>query len=331
MRMISRRQLLLTAAAAPRLPAQKRQSLISITIDLEMARHYPVWDQTEWDYEKGNLTSDVKQYALDAARRVKARGGIIHFFAVGRTFEQPDVSWLKEIAQMGHPVGNHTYDHVNIRATRLQALQPRFRRAPWLIEGKKPLDVIAGNIRMTSQAIRERLGVAPAGFRSPGGFPDGVSDLPEVQQLLLAQGFRWVSTKYTSKVRGIPPYSPAPTPELVSVPPNEVFDSILAAQADSQPTRYASGLIEIPMCPVSDLVAFRTGRWRLDHFLEATARTLRQTIERGTVFVFLGHPSCLSVVDPQFRTMDLICDLVARAGERAALVDLDTVARRATA
>jgi peptidoglycan/xylan/chitin deacetylase (PgdA/CDA1 family) len=328
--MISRR-LLMTAAAAPRLAAQKNQALISITIDLEMARHYPTWDQVEWDYEKGNLTAEVKRYAVEVAKRVKSRGGLIHFFAVGRVFEQADISWLQEIAQLGHPVGNHTYDHVNLRATRLDTLQPRFRRAPWLIEGRKPLDVIAENILMTSQAIRQRLGVAPAGFRSPGGFPNGIAELPQIQQLLLAQGFRWASTKYTNKVQGMPPYSPAQTPELTSAPPEEVFDSILRAQADSQPAKYPSGLIEIPMCPVSDLIAFRTGRWRLDHFLEATARTVRQTIERGEVFVFLGHPSCLSVVDPKFRTMDLICDLVARAGDRAGLVDLDTVARRVTA
>ncbi|MEO7650628.1 MAG: chitin deacetylase, partial [Bryobacteraceae bacterium] len=96
--MISRRQLLTTGATAC-LAAGERQSQVAITIDLEMARHYPRWDETEWDYEKGNLTTEVKRYALEAARRVKARGGIIHFFLVGRVLEQPDVSWLKEIVQ----------------------------------------------------------------------------------------------------------------------------------------------------------------------------------------------------------------------------------------
>lgn len=327
MRGIGRRQLLLSAAAA-RLAARERQSQVAITIDLEMARHYPGWEDTEWDYEKGNLTTPVKLYALEAARRVKARGGIIHFFVVGRVLEQPDISWLEEIVGMGHPVGNHTYDHVNIRASRWESLQPRFRRAPWLIEGKKPLDVIAENIRMTSQAIRHRLGVAPRGFRSPGGFPEGIGDLPAVQQLLLSQGFRWASTKYTNKVRGIPPYTPSRTPERSAAPPEEVFQSIPAAQSDSQPFTYPSGLLEIPMSPLSDLIAFRTARWSLDHFLAATTRTVRRTIARGEVFVFLGHPSCLSVTDPQFRTLDRICDLVEGAGDRAALVDLDTVARR---
>ena len=83
-----------------------------------MSRHYPTWDQTHWDYEKGNLDAETKRYAVEAARRVKASGGVIHFFALGQTMEQEDVGWLKEIVAHGHPVGNHTYDHVNVMATR---------------------------------------------------------------------------------------------------------------------------------------------------------------------------------------------------------------------
>jgi len=45
-------------------------------------------EDTHWDYEKGNLNAATKNYALEAARRVKAHGGVIHFFAVGQVFEQ---------------------------------------------------------------------------------------------------------------------------------------------------------------------------------------------------------------------------------------------------
>ena len=113
------------AAFASPLPADK--ALIAITLDLEMSRHYPTWDQTHWDYEKGNLDAATKRYAVEAARRVKATGGVIHFFAVGQTMEQEDVGWLREIVAQGHPVGNHTYDHVNVKATRAEDIQFRFR------------------------------------------------------------------------------------------------------------------------------------------------------------------------------------------------------------
>jgi peptidoglycan/xylan/chitin deacetylase (PgdA/CDA1 family) len=299
---------------------------IAITIDLEMARHYPTWQHTHWDYEKGNLDEATKNYALEAARRVSQKGGRIHFFAVGRVFEQESVDWLKQIVAMGHPIGNHTYDHVNIRASRLEVLQPRFRRAPWLIQGKKPLEVIAENIRMTTLAIKERLGIEPCGFRSPGGFPEGLTGFPEVQQLLLQQGFSWASTRYVSHPTGAPGYSPQFTEERRQDPPPEVYEAILQAQAESQPSVYSSGLIEIPMCPVSDLVAFRTGRWKLPHFLKAIRDVVTQAIDRHAIFVFLGHPSCLSVTDPHFETVELICDLVNQSRSKAQITDLETIA-----
>ena len=58
--------------------------------------------------------------------RVKHAGGVLHFFAVGQVFEQPSVDWLKETKE-GHPVGNHTYDHVNVTAIAKDVF--RFQRA----------------------------------------------------------------------------------------------------------------------------------------------------------------------------------------------------------
>ncbi len=37
------------------LPSGANKALVAITLDLEMSRHYPTWDQMHWDYEKGNL------------------------------------------------------------------------------------------------------------------------------------------------------------------------------------------------------------------------------------------------------------------------------------
>ena len=156
------------SAVAASAPASDK-ALVAITLDLEMSRNFPTWEDTHWDYEKGNLDAATKRYAVEAARRVKARGGVIHFFAVGRTMEQEDVAWLREIVAQGHPVGNHTYDHVNVKATRPEDIQFRFQRAPWLIEGKAPSEVIAANIRLAESALKHRLGIAPAGFRTPGG------------------------------------------------------------------------------------------------------------------------------------------------------------------
>ena len=99
-------------------PPPTDKALIAITLDLEMSRNFPTWDQTHWDYEKGNLDAETKRYAVEAARRVKAHGRRDPLLRRRPALEQEDVGWLKEIVAQGHPVGNHTYDHVNVKATR---------------------------------------------------------------------------------------------------------------------------------------------------------------------------------------------------------------------
>ena len=54
------------------------------------------------------------------------------------------------------------------------------------------------------------------------------------------------------------------------------------------------------------------------------------TIEHRAVFDFLAHPSCLDVTDPEFRTIDLICDLVHKSTEQAEFASLDHIALRVT-
>ena len=75
-----------TALAAE--PAKPAKAQIAITLDLEMSRNFPVWEEMRWDYEKGNLNEETKRYTVEACRRVKARGGVLHTFAVGRVLEQ---------------------------------------------------------------------------------------------------------------------------------------------------------------------------------------------------------------------------------------------------
>ena len=317
---MNRRQFLIasTAFATTALTAQvpTDKALVAITLDLEMSRNFPTWETTHWDYEKGNLNSETKKYTVEACRRVKKAGGVLHCFAVGRTLEQESVEWLKEIVLAGHPIGNHTYDHVNILATKPEELQFRFQRSPWLIGNKKPLEVIDDNIKLTTTAMKTRLGIEPSGFRTPGGFTDGLTNREDVQKLLLAQGFKWVSSKYPKHAMSEPNKEPSP----------DVIRSIVEAQASAQPFAYASGLIEVPMSPVSDIGAFRNGRWPLASLLSVVKQSLEWCIDHKACFDFLAHPSCLYVMDPEFKTIDLICDLAKKSG--VSIVGLDAFADR---
>jgi hypothetical protein len=313
----TRAQAVLAAESAPRTD----RALVAITLDLEMSRNFPNWEDTHWDYEKGNLNAETKAYTVEACRRVKAAGGVVHLFAVGRVCEQENVDWLRDLVAAGHRVGNHTYDHVNVRATKPDDVQFRFQRAPWLLEGRSPEQAIAENIRLATVALAERAGIRVDGFRTPGGFQMGLADRPDVQKLISAQGFDWVSSKYPAH----------PNTDPGQEPSEAIYAGIVQAQAAAQPFLYESGLCEVPMSPISDIGAFRHGRWQLEWFLESIRRGLGWAIENHSVYDFLGHPSCLYVTDPQFRAVDLMCQMVAKAGDHASLVDLGTIAQRARA
>jgi peptidoglycan/xylan/chitin deacetylase (PgdA/CDA1 family) len=300
------------------LAAEPGKAQIAITLDLEMSRNFPVWEEMRWDYEKGNLNEETKRYTAEACRRVKGHGGVLHTFAVGRVCEQENVDWLKGIAAAGHPVGNHTYDHVNVTATKPEDIQFRFKAAPWLIAGRPPAEVIRDNIRLCTTALKTRVGVEPAGFRTPGGFAAGLKDRPDIQQMLLDLGFTWVSSLY-------PPHPVAEPKE----PSEALLAGIVAAQQQAQPFAYPSGLVEVPMSPISDIGAFRTGRWKLEWFLEAIRRSVAWAIEQRAAFDFLAHPSCLYVTDPKFEAIELICKMVHEAGDRAEIVDVGALAKRA--
>jgi len=303
--------------AEPKLATAPRdKALVAITLDLEMSRNFPTWETTHWDYEKGNLDADTKAYSVEAARRVKERGGLIHFFCVGRVLEQENVDWLKEIAASGHKVGNHTYDHVYVLAQKPEEVQFRFTRAPWLMRGKAPAEVIADNIRMTNEALKTRVGIDAAGFRTPGGFATGLEGREDVQKMLLHLGFKWVSSKYPAHANSKPGERPT----------QDVLDDIIRAQSQAQPFVYPTGLVEVPMNPISDIGAFRGGRWPLDDFLKAIRLGVEWAIENKAVYDFLAHPSCLLATDPKFQAIELICELVRAAGKRAQIVDLGTVA-----
>ncbi len=297
---------------------KRKKAQIAITFDLEMSRMYPRRDILEWDYEKGNLDTDTKKYALQAAHVASEMGGVIHYFCVGRVLEQPDIDWLKEIATLGHPIGNHTYDHVNVHAKNPDDIQFRFKRAPWLIQGKPVDQVIRDNIAVTTTALEQRAGIKPDGFRTPGGFGDGIKTRPDLQDMFIELGFSWISSLYPAHKYGIPKEEPTP----------DVYESIVESQKVSQPFAYPNGLIEVPMSAISDVGAFRSNYWKLEWFLKAVRLGVEWAIENGGTYDFLCHPSCMLVEDPGFETVKLICQLVKAAGDKAEIVGLSQIAER---
>ena len=201
-------------------------------------------------------------------------------------------------------------------------MQFRFRRAPWLLKDAPLAEILRENIDLATRALKSRLGIAVEGFRTPGGFSTGLHGRPDIQQMLLDLGFSWVSSMYP---RGAPVTSLG---ESGGSPDEAMFSKVVAVQAAAQPFIYPSGLIEIPMSPLSDITAFRGGRWQLKDFLRAIRLAVEWTIDHGGVFDFLAHPSCLGVVDPKFETVDMICALVEESRGKAQIVTLDEIAAK---
>lgn len=294
----------------------RTKAQIAITYDLEMSRHYPKRGMTEWDFQKGNLDSATKSYALAAGKIAAQLGVRLHFFAVGRVLEQANVDWLIELSKLGHAVGNHTYDHINVHAATPEATQFRFKRSPWLVSGKSVHQVIRDNIKTTELALRKRAGIRQNGFRTPGGFNNGLDEREDLQAMFVELDFKWVSSKYPSHLS-------QRAPDGVT---DNVFTDIVRAQQYAQPYRYPNGLIEVPMSPISDVSAFRGNFWELTEFKKAIRLAIDWTIDNRTVFDFLCHPSCLVIEDPQHETLRMMCDIVKGAGDSAEIVTMDKIA-----
>ncbi len=297
-----------------------KKAQIAITFDLEMSRHYPRRGYTEWDYQKGNLDDATKKYSVAAAKLAKDRGVLIHFFLVGRVLEQDDISWLHEIHEMGHPIGNHTYDHVYLLASTPTQTQFRFSRSPWLVENKTVPEILRENIRLTEIAMKQRAKISSTGFRTPGGFPKGLNDREDLQELLLDLGFTWISSKYPSHIA-------TRTNQGV---PQDTYDKIIQSQASAQPFRYKTGLVEIPMSPISDVNAFRSNFWRLEEFKKAVKLSLKSVISKRQVYDFLCHPSCMLIEDPGHDTLKTIIETVHAEPTIAEIVTLEQIYQHVT-
>lgn len=331
----SRRKFLLqTASAGAALALQKRLSadlptetpaddvaLVVISLDLEMSAGYPVKGKPRatypWDYQKGNLNEETKQYTVEACRRVKAKGGVLHSFVVGQVFEQKNVDWLKTILAEGHPLGNHTYDHVRITATKSADVQYRFRRSPWLMADKSPLQAIAENIRLCEMAMQQRLGVKPTAFGAPYAFNAGIADREDLQQVILSLGYEWISSKYNGVE--LPRQKPQP----------KHFQAVAESLANHQPYYYPTGLLEVPYSPVTDVGAFRSRQWTVDEYCDSLTACIDWAIEHRAVYNWCSHPSVLYVEDPEFRIVETICELVNASAGKALIVDRTAVAARA--
>lgn len=260
---------------------------LSLTFDVEMCSNFPYWTSV-WDHRKGAIDADSKLY-MGKMLDVAAQYGVkLQFFLVGRALEDPNVDYLKRMTAEGHAVDNHTYNHVNVKAREIPQLQPVYANAPWRAAGLAALECIRREVRQTSNAIAEKLGAAPTGFRTPGGFNNGLDDAPAVQDVLRDAGMTYASARY---------YFPVDPNK--KRPPADVLNQAMAASIDAlQPSRYPNGLPELPLAGITDIWAFRVldlDRWE---FINVLKHGIDHAHANRQALSLCFHPPVLAVRDP---------------------------------
>ena len=268
---------------------------LSLRPAVEMCTNFPYWT-SQWNHLKGALDADSKQYVLKMHEVARSYGVHLYCLLVGSSFEDPDIDYLKELVAAGHEVGNHTYTHLNVKATTVESLQTVYANAPWLANGRTPLQIIHDEVRATNAAIRERLGITPTGFGTPGAFSTGLHDVPDVQALLKAEGFTHVTSHYLS-----------PAPRGVKRPPLAQLVAAMRKNIDKlQPYRYPNGLLEIAPMGLTDINAFRVldlDRWE---YVELLKTAIDHAHANRYILSLAFHPPALAARDPHCDVLDSV-------------------------
>jgi len=268
---------------------------LSLTFDIEMCTNFPYWTSV-WDHRKGAIDEDSKLYMGKMLDVADSFGVKFQFFLVGRALEDPDIDYLKRMTAEGHAVDNHTYNHVSVKAQDIPQLQPVYANAPWRAAGLSALECIDREVRQTSTAITEKLGVAPTGFRTPGGFNNGLDDVPAVQEVLSDAGMQYASARY---------YFPVDPKK--KRPSADVLNQAMEASIDAlQPSRYPNGLPELPLAGITDIWAFRVldlDRWE---FIDVLKRGIDHAHANQQVLSLCFHPPVLAVRDPHCDMLNIV-------------------------
>ncbi|MSS73840.1 MAG: hypothetical protein EXS64_20490 [Candidatus Latescibacteria bacterium] len=194
---------------------------IALSYDLEMCAGY----QPDL-INHGRILPEVQEYTLDLCRVAEEYGVRLHFFYVSNGFEQT-FNCLKEILDRGHVVDNHTYSHL-----------------PLVTEDVGKLDE---ELALTNRLFEERLGWKSTVLRGPGGYQNGLDGKLENQQVILKNGFKWVSCR-------------------VDGTGWEDRDHVLRAPERDAPYVYPTGLVEIPFQGFTDRAFFDMFRVDADKY-----------------------------------------------------------------
>lgn len=191
------------AAVSVELPLGVRCA-VALSYDLEMCAGY-----APDGINHGRIMPAVRDYAFKLCDTAEKHGLKLQFFHVGNGLISEDVDYLREILRRGHLIDSHTFSHLRLATS--------------------DVDKLDRELALTNQLLQDRLGWRSTLLRGPGGEPDGLNGLPQNQDIILKNGFMWVSCHRDVSMGKHGPEHDA------------------AAPGRLQPYAYPAGLVELPI------------------------------------------------------------------------------------
>jgi peptidoglycan/xylan/chitin deacetylase (PgdA/CDA1 family) len=278
---------------------------IALSYDLEMCAGY-----APDGINHGRIMPAVQDYTLRLCEIAERYGVKLHFFYVANGLEEVNIHYLEEILRRGHVIDSHTYSHQHVAKTDPARLDHE--------------------LSLANHLLQEKLGVVSTVLRGPYGYTQGWRNLPpENRQVIMKNGFRWLSGEYDDRVYTQP------------------YASWVRAAETGLPYQYPEGLAEIPFQGWSDRMWFDMrpevdqkiiDAWRpagghrpvapgwkapwelpnaLDDWIRLNNDTLDQLYLTGGMWVPVWHPYTHYLHDPECRTLAAFLEHAAQKPERA--------------
>ncbi len=268
------------------------RSAMVLTFDHEMCTNFP-YRNSIWDHRKGEIDAETRAYTSGQNAIAEQQQVHLTYFLVASALEDADISYLQQMANAGHEIGNHTYSHVNVTATQVSDLRGVYATKPERVGKRQPRAVICDEIQAADILIVQKLGVKPIGFRTPYGFTDGLDQQAWLRTALREQGFLYASSRYYGWDLWDEGLAEAGVEDT----------RLLADLRAAQPYRHADGLWEYPIATPTDCHVFRPWRWPLNRWLELIKRLIDLSYEHGLLLDLCCHPAILAACDPEYATI----------------------------
>jgi len=250
-----------------------------------MTRYVPIYD-VEWLADV-----EVSLASLEAVVKVhRRRSAPATFCIVGRLLELAPDRYRALLSDDLFEVQNHSYTHINVKQ----------------VAGFPPVDLgrVEDEIARTNALITEVFGIRPIGFRTPGGFTNGLRGETKALAIAARQGIRWISSDARGPLETVPagftqPYTYAEDgfPELVELPAHTWHENVLKGYNPVPafwPPILPYGLPRFP--PRTPEEEFEVHRLGMEHALA----------EKLVYFSPAMHPWSIYRFNPEARTVDLV-------------------------